>query len=570
MKATASIIVWMLTMTMTYGQKAISFTATCDADEVVIGNYVQVLFTLKNTKGQNFDPPSLKGFKILSGPNRSSQTSIINGRISSELTYLYGLQPLKEGTLTIGSATIEGGGKTWKTRPLTIRVVKGNSTLTPGKDDSPDFFLKAIVHENDHLVGQQIIVDYTIFTAVNIEKYHIVANPDFNEFFAKPIRTANITKQVVVNGRQYRSMILRRYALFPQQAGTYTLDPMILKVGVAKNPFALPKYHNLQSELLTITIKEFPRDAPSDFSGAVGHYKMVSNSSKEGKISTDDDITIRLQITGDGDIKRLTPPVIETPEIVESYDANTLKEDSYEHNNRLWGEKIFEYSFVPVEPGACEITPTFTYFDVDSSDFVTLRGKTYRYQVRQGRRKITRTEINPPGPATGERDIRYIKTAFTLEKSKDPFWGSTMFWALLSLPLFAVIGLIFYKRMALKQQGIDPLLLKRRRALKLAEKRLEIAKQHMAGNLGRDFYDEVSKALFGYASDKIDIPLSELSKQNIANKLTGGGITTERVNQFIELLKRCELALFAGMDGSDEMRTTYEAAVEVIAGIEEG
>ncbi len=551
----------------------VSFEASTDARQVVENSYFQITFTLNNAQGTNFRAPSFKNFTVLNGPSRSMSTTIINGNASQKVAYSYSLQPKKVGKFKISPATIVVNGKTMKSNAVTMDVVKASAASKAAAEEQK-IFVKAEIDTNLVYVGQQLVVNYKLYTTVNIENYDITFEPEYQGFFAQDIRRfdSKVIREVV-DGVQYTTKVLKRIALFPQQTGLQTIEPMTVRLGVIignKRPNSFffnnqIKPVTVQTNPIDINVKSLPNPIPPNFTGAVGKYAMNTFIDKTN-ITTDDAIGIKMTIQGNGDIKRLQPPNLDFPSVFEVYEPKVLDEISQESGGILKGQKTMEYLAIPKQKGRFQLSPSFTYFDTDSAKFITLVPNVFNLNIRQG--KGTASSQAVPQTALVDKDIRYIKTATSLSSKGDPFPKTGLFYGLLILPFLVLGGAFAYKQMLAKNSNIDLTLLKSKRAQKVAVKRLATAEGFFKANKSRAFYDEISRALLGYVCDKLSIPLSELTKDNVRQKLQTLKVQEQHIVAFMEIIKTTEMALFAGMDNSAAMNETYQESVKVIREIE--
>ena len=551
----------------------VSFEASTDAKQVIENGYFQITFTLNNAQGANFKAPSFRNFTVLNGPSRSMSTTIINGKTSRKIAYSYSLQPKKKGKFTISPATMVVNGTRIKSNAIKIDVIKA-SEASKNAGAEQQLFVKAEIDTNLVYVGQQLVVNYKLYTTVNIENYDIAFEPEYQGFFARDIRRfdSRVVREVI-DGVQYTTKILKRIALFPQQTGLQKIAPMTVRLGVITgkkrpNSFFFSnqiKPVNVQTNPLEINVKSLPTPVPPTFSGAVGKYAMNSFIDKTN-ITTDDAIGLKLTIKGNGDIKRLQPPNIKFPDNFEIYDPKVLDETSQESGGVLRGQKTIEYLAIPKQRGRFQLKPSFTYFDTDSAKFITLVPNIFNLNIRQG--KGTPTTQSVILPKTIDKDIRYIKTTTSLNSRGTPFPKTNLFYSLLFSPFLLLGGAIIYKQVLAKNSTIDLALLKRRKAQKVAIKKLVAAEQFMKANKSSGFYDEISRALLGYVCDKLSIPLSELTKDNVRQQLQSLGVQEQQISNYMSIIKITEMALFAGMDNSAAMNDTYQKSVNVISDIE--
>lgn len=550
-----------------------TFEANANAKEVVLNGYFDLTFTLRDADGSNFQPPSFTDFVVVSGPSRSVRTSISNGQVSKELNYFYTLQPKRTGELTIGSASIIANGRQMRTRPLTLTVVKGKPVAGVS---GQQFFVRAEPSVQTAYIGQQVILDYKLYTTTNIDNYTVVQESDYPGFFAEDIRRFDSrVMREVIDGVQFATKILKRVALFPQQAGILTVDPMMLQLGiVAEDPSQRRsllfnrqvKRLPAQTEPVQITVRPLPDGAPPTFTGAVGTFTAAWTLNRT-TVTTDDALSLRLSVAGDGDIKRVQPPPLDLEGSFEVYDPNIQEEASYELNGELTGRKNIQFLILPREAGVYNIAPTFTYFDTDSAQYVNLTSGVFTINVRPGSRRPGETAV-AEDTSRQISDIRYLKGDTRLTVRPAPFFGTTAFWLTALFPFLALAGAVVIRRYRQKLNSLDPALLRRRHAQKEAHRRLAKADQFRRQDESRAFYDEVSKAMLGYVSDKLAIPRSELSKDNVRHRLASLSAPAEEIEKFLQIMHNCEIALFAGMDNAGAMQETYDHTVSVLTNIE--
>lgn len=562
-----TILTILIVMVSTHAQR---FQAYSDAKQVLLKSYFDVTFTLYDANGANFTPPTFKNFTVINGPSVSRSTSIINGQMSKEEGYTFTLQPKRIGTFNIGKARIKVGNKTIESKPISISVVQGKT----GGNDAEELYIEAIPSITEAWVGQQIMLDYKLFTTVQIETQNVISESDYQGFYAQDIRRydGRVVREVI-DGTQYATKVLKRLALFPQQTGKLTVDPLNVQLGavVEGNNQRRSFFFSRQirripasTEAVAINVKPLPPNAPSSFTGAVGSFEVKSRINR-ANVTTDDAISIVLSIRGNGDIKRIQPPELSFPDEFEVYDPKVIKENSFENLGQLYGEKDIEYLLVPKEAGQYQLTPEFSYFDPDSAKYVVFNENTFAVNVGQGSQQKTAITTAPEPERT--QDIAYLKSDPGFGQSKY-FQENWTFWLLALLPFLALGGAYTYKQLKAKSDSLDPALLRQRKARKAAQKRLETAQQHLQAGKSRAFYDEISKAMLGYVCDKLQIPVSELTKDNVKERLQGLQVADDEIERFMKTIKTCEMALFAGMDNSTAMQETYDETLDLLATVE--
>lgn len=546
------------------------FEAFADARQVLANQYFELTFTLKNAEGSNFSPPAFNNFAILSGPARGISTTIINGKVSKEMSFTYTLQPRSVGNFTIGPASIQVNGQRLQTKPIKIEVLKAKEGIVP---TDQQFFVQAELSSTEAYVGQQVRLDYKLYTAVEIQNYNLAEEPSYVGFYVEDIQRPDTRRRrEILNGVQYVTRILKSVALYPQQAGSLTIDPAALQLGVIVNTGRSSSlfFGNeirrtaVQTNPLNLRVKPLPEGAPASFSGAVGNFTMSSTISRQ-TVTTDDAVSLVMNIEGDGDLKRVQVPAIKFPERFTPYEPKIQESNLGELNSIRMGRKVIEYVAIPNEAGLYQLQPEFTFFHPDSSRYITLQGSTYKLTVRPG------TAIKTPiigDDDAGQADIHGLKMNTQLGKAKGFLWGSALFWILLALPVLAILAAVFYKRRLQQIANIDPNLLKMQEAQKVAAQRLEQAATYWQEQQSRSFYDEVSKAMMGYISDKLQIEKSQMNKSNMQQRLEELKIPAEQITKFMEIVRNCEMALYAGKANPEAMQATYDHAHEVLATIE--
>ena len=436
------------------------------------------------------------------------------------------------------------------------------------------YFVRAEPSLEKAWIGQQIVLDYKLYTSVDVESYNIIEEAPYRGFYAEDMRRIDgRVMRELIEGEEYATKVLKRVALFPQRAGMLEIRPMQLQLGITEGSARSRGFFfnrqvrrvPLSTDVSTIEVASLPPGAPATFSGAVGTFSIRSSIDKTN-LSTEDALTLRLVVTGDGDIKRVQAPPLDLPESFELYEPAVAEESTYESAGRLMGRKIFEYIILPGEAGSYSLRPEFSYFDPDSARYLSLSDRTYRVNVQPGLRGERPTVS--PADTVQQPDIRHIKLDSRLKRKDDRF--SCLYYSiwLAGIPLLAFAGVWIFKFVKRRQGQVDPRILRRRRARKQALSRLKTARKLKRENKARDFYDEVSRALLGYAGDRLQLPVSELNKPAMRRQLESAGVEKKNIDQFEQLLQTCESALFAGRDRTSEMETTYHTAVDLISSIE--
>jgi hypothetical protein len=566
-----------LSSTWSLGQK-VSFEAICNSREVLVGNPFEVTFQLKNAKVKKIEPPNFNGLQA-QGPNIGQSFSYVNGRSSTNETYSYYVVANKPGTYKIGTAkVITNQGKTLKSKPLTVKVVD-----RPSADDNSNLagkvFLRTELSNTDAVVGEQVIIDIRIYTQVGIEQTEMVKEPVFENMYSHYLRSfADRPEIVVVEGEEYYTRIIRRIVVFPSKPGPIVVEPAIINIGVASNggggifnPFALESY-TIKSLPVEINVSELG-GAVSGFSGSVGYYEMQAHVSKN-KITSDDVVELTMRIRGQGDIKQvLTPNIGANKRYFDQFKPN-VNEDIREGNGVLGGVKEFQYVLTPTATGTFTLNPKFIYFDSKEKKFITI-DTTITIDVIPGNSKLpTKAERDERGnaplvvEAINAEDLMAFKAPLTtaqFTKEKQGFFlGSFLFWLLSLLPFLGLVGFFKWKEKQDALGDISDSERKRNNAGSEASMRLKAAKSALNQGDSKLFFNEISKALLGFVSDKYNIPTVELTKDTVRQKLAAQDIAADKIDSLVHILQTSEMALFAGLSNSDSMEKVYQESTDLI------
>ncbi len=549
------------------------FEATSDAKQATVGSEVVIQFTLYGAKGAGFQPPAFKNCTVISNSNKSS-FSIVNGKATQSMTYQYLISPQKVGRLRIASARIKVGKNTLKTKPIYVTVVKSSNKkqqsveqlLNSGKG----MFIKAVLDTVNTYLGQQIIVDYKLFTQVGVSRYNPTNKLDFPGFYAQEIQryNNNIIGEVIEN-TSYKTKVLQRFALFPQRTGILEIPVLRMNATIQIPGSRRGKNVGAKTDVVKINVKPLPnKGKPDNFTGAIGNYRLVSQIGNT-TVTTDDAITMRLEIIGAGDIKQVQAPKLDLPkENFEIYEP-TMNESVSQASGMVAGKKIFEYTILPRKAGNYSFAPSFSFFSPDSARYITLTGDRYSIDVGQGSNKRVVYGESAVDDDLANKEMRFIQLETKLKKVNRGFFASIPFWVLTALPFLFLGGVFFKKKQLVATSNIDQSVLKRQRAEQEALKQLAEAKSFLDKKDSKGFYNEVSQGLWSYVSDKLNLNVIDLSKENIKEKLLGLDVNAANVDRFVNLINTSEMALFAGMDNAESMDSVYKDAASLITDIEQ-
>ena len=568
LKKLLTLLLLLLTTTaQTAAQQDVAFTARLSKNQTLTNSTVEYTVALTNAQGSDLTAPSFRDFKVLNGPNRAVSTSIINGVASSRQAFTWLLQPRREGRLSVEPATIRANGRTYRTNSQYLTVLPASA----GTDGlGPDQLLRAEISTAEAYVGQQILLNLNLYSTTNVVSRNVMKEPTFDGFFNQARRQYDgRPRSAIENGKEYEVRTLGSVALFPSKSGRLTITPYDMVVGVVRYRTANGRQRRfmeqvaLSSDTVYINVSELPRPQPANFTGGVGSYRLDATINRD-QMTTDDAITMRLTIVGEGDIKRLGAFDPVNRRDWEIYDPKVLQEELLDSPSGIIGRKIFEYDLVPKRGGDFTLTPELVYFNVDSNDYVSLAPESFNVTVAGGTGTPT---YDLDSLTTQEAELTLLPAPEELptgrDYRRDPS-DSGVFWLLFLLPLIGSAGAIGYARYQDQQANRDPAEVARARAAKAATNRLKTAETFQQKRDARGFYNAVESALLGYLRDKLGLPVAELSRRNIAEKLATAGADTALTERYDAMLARCEMALYAGQDSADDLAQTYTTAKELI------
>ena len=592
----------------------LSFTANAPS-AVVMGETFRLSYTINTHNAKGFRVGNIEDFDILSGPNQSSSssTSIVNGvRTSSKtLTFTCILRPQKEGTFTIPSATITAEGKQMSSKQLTIKVLppdqrgsqaqqsgsqgRGTVTAQTGKIGDDDLFIVATVNKKKVYEQEAILLTYKIYTTVNLTNVS-GKMPDLKGFHTQEVEMPKGNREFELehyNGRNYRTIVWSQYVLFPQHSGQLEIPSITFEGTVAQrvqnyDPFEAffnggSSYVNVQKPIrtpkLTIDVSPLPSGKPSSYYGGVGNFS-VSSTISATELKENEAVTLKLVVSGTGNMKLIKTPEVKFPADFEVYDPKVDNKFTLKTGG-LSGNKVIEYLAIPRHAGNYTIPPVeFSYFDVKSGSYKTLTTPEYTLSVAKGSGSSSSA---PTGYVSKEelrllgQDIRYINLGEAKYHTKGAcLYGTTGYWLWYIIPFsIFLVFVIMYRKQAVENANIAKV--KTKKANKIAARRLKVAKQKMRENDKAVFYDEVLKALWGYLGDKLSMPVSELSKDNISAKLSNCQVPAELIGECVALIGECEFARYApslasqyrGTDGAGSLEESiYNRTAELMNKLE--
>ena len=544
-------------------------------------------------------------FQLLWGPQQGRSTSVqmINGKTtkSVQTTYSYVLRPLKAGKFTIARASAKVKGQDIFSEPVSIEVVASGSAnrQTDGSSQGgqqaqrqsqngmiqdDDIFLTLELSRSNVVVGEPITATLKLYQKVNIAGFESAEFPTFNGFWSQEIEAPTNIEFVreTYDGQIYNSALLRKFILIPQQQGQIKIDPAelvcLVNVRVSTGGASIfdgffDDYRTVRKKVaskpLTVNVSPLPAGAPASFAGGVGEFRISAELSKD-TIRTHEAASLLVTVTGRGNVSLLEAPKVNFPPDMEVYD--TKISDKIDKGGTA-GSKYYEFPFIPRSHGDFVIEPIrYSYYDVNQKKYVTLETPPIPISVERG------NETDAGGIVVAgnvQKDVRNLGSDIRFISTKDPglsskgvfFVGSVLFWIILAV-LAAAAAICWAALRHLAARRADVVGTKNRKATKMALKRLQLAGTFLKQNLYTAFYEELHKALLGFISDKLNMPVSELSRDRIAESLKDGNVNSGLTETFIGILDACEFARYAPDAGHEAMEAHYQSAVEVISSID--
>jgi len=583
----------------------ITFRASSEKT-VVVNQQFRVSYTLSTIgqEGKNLQLGDIKNFDVLYGPvlSQSSSTSFINGKVSSSSSssFTYVFMAKSEGTFTIPPATIVVGNSTYKSNELTVNVLPadkaaaaasqnnnadqaGQQQQTSGASASDkDLFVVMHVSKNSVYENEGFLVTFKLYSLIDVTGFENAKFPEFEGFISQEIDLGTNTQMNLepYNGRNYRTAIIKQTILFPQRSGKITIGSgkfdVVARIRSQQKVRSFfddffDTYSDVKKTLIsapvTIDVKPLPTAGrPASFSGAVGNYTMTSSINSQN-VKTNDAVTIKVAISGTGNIKLIKNPEIVFPNDFEVYDP-TVDVKPKVTQSGVSGTKSIEYNAIPRYAGDFTIPKAeFSYFDLNTGTYKTLATDEFKLHVAQG---AAGTGTAPIVNATNKEDIRflgkdilYIKTDNYNFHKGSFFFGTFGYylWYIIPALLFIVLFIIYRKQAA---ENANIALVRTKKANKVAAKRLKMAAKYLNDNKKEAFYDETLRAVWGYLSDKLNIPVSALTKENVEANLTQYGADENLINDFRNILNTAEFARFAPAQGSGTMSELYNSTVQAI------
>lgn len=535
-----------------------------------------------NAQNVNLPQPDLKNFQVY-GQSSSSSMSIINGDMTVKRSIIYTLAAPKAGTFVIPAITANYNGKNYQSNSLTITVSgenqqpeTQNQPAAAGEGEAPapsasgELFVDVSCNKKEVFVGEQILMTSSVYSRYNISGIEDVKTPGFKGFWVQDIyNPKNISfEHKIVGGKEYLYSLWQKKALFAQKIGTLEIDPYDITFVISDGWGFRRSKMSAKSKTVKINVKPLPSGKPDGFGGAVGNF-TVSISSDKTELNLDEPMTVKVTVQGAGNFKLFETPNVEFPSAFEKFEPKS-QENITAGNNGISGTKTFSYMVIARQNGEFVIPGVkFSFFDPASKSYKTVSTKELNITVKgerdstaSGAVSVIKSDVENLGS-----DIKFIKTNFKLKNTNKKFFNSFEFWLTIVLFIVAFVAVILLRMQQIKNNA-DVIGTKNRRAGKTSRKRLKKAADFMNEGKKNEFYVEILSALWGYLSDKLAIPVSELSRDNVSENFSKRGISEEVSKQVIDVLDTCEFEHYAPESLSKPMDEVYKMTAQAIETME--
>ena len=600
---------------MLAGVRAFAEDATLTAQApqaVVVGERFRITYKVNTRDAKEFRAPDMKSIEILTGPatSTSSSTSIINGQVTSSttITYTFTVVATQEGDVQLDGATIKANGKQISSNKLTIKVLPPDQTAQQqsrqgqgGSQNSrqqssgqgsnvgaDDLFMLATVDKTTVYEQEALLLTFKIYKLPSVDLQSLSTKmPDLKNFHVQEIELPQQKEFNLehYNGRNYQTMVWSQYLLFPQHSGELEIPATSYEGVIAQRVennsgdifdmfFNSSRYVEVKKDLPTrsikINVKPLPQGKTGSFYGGVGDFS-ISSSISSTDVTANDAVTVRVILSGTGNLKLVKTPEMKFPQDFDIYDPKV--ENKYTiKGGRQTGNKVYEYLIIPRHAGQYTIPALeFQYFDPKSGSYKTVKTDEYTLNVARGQgggeSQTSVSYVNKEDLKFVGQDVRFHSTPLKLKSDSTQFFGSFMFWFCLVLPLIVMLVVVAISRKRIADNA-NIAKVRVKKASSVATKRLKVARKLMKEGRKNEFYDEMMRALSGYFGDKLSIPVAELSKDNIEAELKRRNVPEEPIKQVIGLLDDCEFARYAPGDDTGRMDRLYEQAAGVIGQIE--
>lgn len=575
--------------------------------EAIEGDRFRVSYVVNTQDIDGFEVGEFEGISVDFGPStsRSSSYSIVNGKAtsSSSTTFTYTVTAQKSGSFHIPAATVTSGGKAYKSSSPSITILPAGSSAhgsqhsqaqaqsqggsqadrmhtqnVGDKITGKDLFIAVTASKKRVFEQEAVLLTYKLYTLVNVSSLE-GKMPELDGFHVQELNRQRQPelKMEHYNGKNYGTVVWSQYVVFPQQTGTLTIPEIKYEATVVQQNRSLDPFDaffgggsmvqevrkTVMAPAVTLVVDALPAPKPANFSGAVGKFTMTSSLTPQS-LKANDATTLRITVSGTGNMKLMKAPEVEWPKDFERYDPKTEEHTSIGASGSS-GKIIYDYIAVPRHAGTYDVPPVqFCYFDPDARQYRTLDGEQFSVEVAKGKGGSTAQNLSKEDIELLNSDIRYIHTGKAVyQTGASSFFATRRYWLAYALSFAAFVALIvaFRRRVAL---NADVARRRGRGASKAATRRLKQARRLLSKHEANAFYDETMRALWGYVADKLNIATADLTKENVRERLAERGVSAELIDQFVHTLDECEFARYAPGDPAENMEKTYTSAEFVI------
>ena len=564
--------------------------------QVIVGRPFQLTYSV-NQRSRDLRAPEFTDFDYLAGPytSTSSSTSFVNGHRTSSFTqtYTYTLMAQKAGTFTISPASVKVDGESYQSNGVRIQVLPEDETTSSqpspqGREqsaqpsqssqssqtsssqaNSENLFVRTIASKTRVHEQEALMITYKLYFA-NVDVAQLTNNtklPEFTGFLKQDLEQGEIQTQLEhYNGRNYQTAVLYRTILYPQHSGDITIEPAkfeaVIRVQTRQQVRSIfddffGSYTNVTKMLTapgaTIHVSALPGGKPAGFSGGVGKFTMKPSISQT-ELQANDAVTIKIDISGAGNMKLIKTPAVDWPEGFEPYDPKVTNNFNTTTAG-VSGTKSIEYLAIPRNPGEYTIPPiNFSYFDIEDKAYRTLSTPEYTINVKRGGAS-GHSETSEEGAVvsyTQKEDIKQLGTDIRYIDTKQPkitnhqsqIINYNLLWLFYVVPSIIALVLLIVLRKQIKENA-DITRVRYKRANKVAQKRLKAAAAALKANDKDAFYAAIEQAAWTYLSDRLSIPTAELNKDNIASLLRQKGVDDALISEVTNVLSTAEFARYA-------------------------
>lgn len=538
----------------------------------------QFVLNVEITGTQSIDRPpelpDLSDFADFLGTSQQSSIRMVNGRTSITVTLQNRYQALTEGTYRIPSITVRAGGRTLSTEPLDLTITAGGSggqgapssggaaSGGDGQVSDQDLFITAEPTKTHVLAGEPLVVEYRIWTRVDVSSYSITRVPEPQGFWVEDLTPEGQpqVEQLERNGQQYTTAVIRRVALIPTGAGLRTVEPIALDAQVrvrSRDPFddffggsvfgGRSVRTSALSNPVTISVDPLPDGRPSPFSGVVGNLRLTASVDRDS-VASNEAVTLTVRASGEGHISAIPEPELDLPSDFEVFPPE-VSESVSEFGPGLSGQKTFEYVLIPRAPGTRQLGPfRMGYYDLAAGEYRMAESGALSLNVSGTPTGNAPALLGRSGVEQLREDIRFIHLGATLRPAGRIVFDGLGFWIVALLPLVAVAGALALRRHRDLLEG-DVAYARGRRASRVARKRLAEARSLAGGSDRRAFYAEVARALRGLVADRLNLAEAGLQTGDLEASLRKRGVADETVRETLACLEHCDRQRFAPPTG---------------------